>query len=256
VGNIYEKYDKIVAEQEAEGLVPVIYLYLVNKVQVNRILRIPNVKGPAPKDLKFVVCDNLRLNYVDVSSYILFAKDEKTALEVFRKRALYERRLARVMDLSRVPQIYGIDVHGEIRSSAYLPMLNLLDISEEKFEEAVNYANLHMANMNIGGVCGELRGDCVGHLYFKLREELVGSQELDTIRSKTLNSLYNYFDEQLYKVERLDDRGGTNVENICKYLTPYGRKTFLKKIDCESKLKINTNNNNMEEKYENLSQVR
>ncbi len=259
VGNIYKEYNKIVAPYEAKGLIPVIYLHKVNQVQINKFMKISTYKVLAPRELELVKFDGFRYYGANLMNCILFAKNEENACEAFHRRALYERKLARCMDVSVVPSIYGIDAHGDIRSSNYIPMLNLKNVSNDEFDFVINYANSHFTKINVGSVCGEQKDADVSHLYFKLRNELAGGVPLEIIRSKALNSIYKYLSSR-FDVERLDDRGGTDVKNISARLTPLGKQKYLENLHCaennEIESIIDEKSNVWEEKYENLSQVR
>jgi len=229
--NVYQMFGEAVQGQKKQGLVPVLYLQDASPKQYGLVMRFVVPNGTNPKDLVFVPVrkiPGIKNFSADKISYVFFAKDEKQALEVFRRRVAYVNVLRRCTCTGAIPKLSGIDAQGEIRADTYIPAFNIKGIKSEDIDEIIAFADSKVASFSRGVVEGRIKDTGSAEIMFYLRDELACAKDIWYIRERLLNSVCMGVEKQFAcEVERLDDRGGTNEDNICTYLTDANKREFL-----------------------------
>ena len=218
VTNIYETFGEIVAKYEAQGLVPALYLDELSNSQLFLVRKVRIANGVIHRDLVFVPSGITSSDKgVELTSYILFAKDEEQATNAFRRRATFDKFLVRSTAIGAVPKTWGIDANGFIRNGNYVPMFNVKCESQENLDKIVEYANRKISACGRGFVDGVMRKNSEAHISYWTRDGSSCLKDVRRVRMTMLNVVCGYVARK-FEVERLGDRGGANEKNICEYL--------------------------------------
>lgn len=237
--NINLQYADIIAPYLEQGLVPALFLDDASSWQYSKVKSFSSGRGVNPKDLIFVPV-NTRYTRENVAktSYVLFANDELQANEVFRRRVIFAKGLARYTVRGEIPKLSGVDFCGNVRPNTYVPIFNVRSAKEVDLNDIVAFSNDNLSLYNRGTVCCEQGNNNIGHILFCLRGELASMKDLQNIRKKMFNSVYSQLSDK-YDIELLDDRGGNNVENIKSYLhnpqeyESLAQSVVLRAVECE-----------------------
>lgn len=260
--NIYQMYGDVITEKEKQGFVPALYLKNASRLHFVTVNSINVAHGINPGDLEFVKVGEYKNpgSETAYTTYVLFAKDEEQALDVFRRRNSFVRALSHRTGSGSIPNLVGIDAKGNIRPDTYLPGFNVYGLKESELDEVVSIVESGMKTFNRGIVEGRMMEEDSAHIYFSTRTKLVSTSDITRMRKKMLNTVCQYF-TKYYGVERLDDRGGNNQDNILSYLTDLNKKRFLAEsvleyAENDSVLStVNRNGNEVKQQYEQQSRV-
>lgn len=225
--NVYKQFGEELKPYLEQGFLPALFLDRASSMQFWSVKRLKMGSGVHPKDLLFVPVEEIDDEKAPTkTSYVLLAKDEKQAIDVFRRRVGYLKFLENITSTGDIPRILGIDADGEIRPSRYVPMLKVGGAQQEDLEYILAVTNKAVARLDRGEACGVFDEKGNLNLSYCLRAELTTAKDIKSARKVLLNTVYSKL-SSTYDVERLDDRGGTNVENISIYVSKAKRPEFL-----------------------------
>ncbi len=227
--NIYEEFGDLVAEYEARGLVPMLYIDFGTSILMRGIKNI----GPAgrflPTEYELVPSGETgTFRYCDTASYILFAQNEQDAMLGYRMRMSLVSKLNRnIPKWYTESRVYGIDAAGDLHDIFDVPLFVIKDIKNRELEELVEYSNNLVSRYGCGGIMASKCGAGGRDATIILHANKITAAHDKTVTARTciMNRVWakvaRYYDTQI-----LDDRGGSNQENICKYMSPTTRKLY------------------------------
>lgn len=211
--NIYESYGEVC--QDNKGMIPVLLIKDTSNNQ-RKLIRKYHDREFGKDGLLCVEVDSK--GDVALKDMLFFAQNEQDALDAFRKKTgfvkAYNREHARGVDL----ELLCIDAEGVVHSSSYVPMLKVYCYNEANMAKILDIANSCIKKIDRAVVRGDLGENGVALIFAELRDATVSFSDQRHIREKMLNSVYSDVSSFFHTI-RLDDMGGTNKENITKYIT-------------------------------------
>lgn len=229
--NIYEDCGDLVAEYEARGMVPMLYIDSGTSVLMRGIKKYGTAGRYLPAEYELVSSGETgTFRYCDTASYILFAKNEQDAMLGFRMRMSLVSRLNRNMPKWYAEsRIYGIGADGSLHDIFDVPMFVIKDIKERELDELLEYSNDLVEKYKYGGImarkCGDEGKDAM--IVLHLNKITAAHDKTVTTRICMMNNVWAKV-ARFYDTEVLDDRCGDNQENIRRYMSQTTRQIFAK----------------------------
>lgn len=218
--NIFVDYPQVVAECEARGLVPVIYVDKVNVYILGVAQKASSVRRFMSDDVELIVLDEESKNGSKNRTCFVCAKNKDDALTLFRMRLSFEARVRGIVPSKYVAfEMSGIDASGDFRSQREMPVAIIRGLTKSSSTYVSAVLDEHLQQLKYGTDTIMMREVGADALEINLwaNSKTIVSKNAILAKKCIYRTLLNNFGQK-YDIELLDDRGGKDLKNIHKYL--------------------------------------
>lgn len=218
--NIFVDYPHVVAECEARGLVPVLYIDKVNVYILGVAKKASSVRRFMSDDVELIVLDEELKKGNKKQTCFVCTKNQDDALTLFRMRLSFEARVRGIVPSKYVAfEMSGIDASGDFRSQREMPVAIIRGVTESgsTYISAVLDEQLQQLKYGTDTVLMREVGADAVEINLWVKGKTIASNSAILAKKCIYRSLLNNFGQK-YDIELLDDRGGKDLKNIHKYL--------------------------------------